>query len=533
MEQQHMPNDIVWDDAPSHQNIQWDDGLDYNKLNQQKAIDDALRQRLQQESWAKRNLEGAITAPSNLWEGIKQGAYELTHAKNPLEASTRGIPQQGYDTSKIHENRVIAGEAPVGALAGNVATALPLAFAPGGTTALGGLGYGTLMGAIQPTEGDESRISNALTSGLISGIVPTTLKVANALRQDPALLAKQQAVNATKDATTQGALNAGFTIPRSMYNPSFLTNRLESIAGKAATKQQAGAENQNLTNDLARKYLGLAEDTPLSPDVLEQLRNSHAAPYREVAALPSVQVPSSQSAILGSKQTRNGAEILDELKTTRDVSRSSWKSINNGTASNANETIKEAKLADAKIAKLETELEDLAKANNKPDLVQRLNEARQNIAKVHTIDKAMNDATGEINAQGLSTLQKKGVPLTDEAKQIADFASAYPELAKPGAKIPAAGVSKSEALAALLLGGVGHAATGNFMGTLLSTLPLLSHPARAVALSKTLQKMPNYDQGLVSKALNELSKLPLSQDQIKKYGFALSQGLSNTNQGEQ
>ena len=178
-------------------------------------------------------------------------------------------------------------------------------------------------------------------------------------------------------------------------------------------------------------------------------------------------------------------------------------------------------------------INDLAKANNQPDLVQRLNEARQNIAKVHTIDKAMNDATGEINAQELLKMQNKNVPLTGEAKQIADFASAYPELAKPGAKIPTAGVSKSEALAALLLGGVGHAATGNFMGTLLSTLPLLSHPARAAALSKTLQKMPNYNEGMVSKALNELSKLPLSQDQIKKYGVAISQGLSNTNQGEQ
>lgn len=511
--------------------------INYPKLNAQQVQDNALRQRLQGESWGARNLEGAMTAPSNLWEGIKQGAYELTHAKDPLNESTRGVPQKGYDTSKIHENRVIASEAPVGAIGGNVATALPLAFAPGGTTALGGIGYGTLMGAMQPTEGDESRVSNALTSGLMGGVVPTTLKVANALRQDPALLAKQKAVNATKDATTEEALKTGFTIPRSMYNASFLTNRLESIAGKAATKQQAGAENQNVTNNLVRKYLGVSEDTPLSPDLLEQLRTAHAAPYREAAALPAGQVGTTSTKSLatgGTTQTpivKTGEQLVNELKVAREDARAAWKASK--MSEKPAQARQQAEALDSHVATLENQLNDLAKANNQPDLVQRLNEARQNIAKVHTIDKAMNDATGEINAQELLKMQNKNVPLTGEAKQIADFASAYPELAKPGAKIPTAGVSKSEALAALLLGGVGHAATGNFMGTLLSTLPLLSHPARAAALSKTLQKMPNYNEGMVSKALNELSKLPLSQDQIKKYGFALSQGLSNTNQGEQ
>jgi len=529
---------IVWDETPQldTKSIVWDEpnsAINYPKLNAQQMQDNALRKRLQGESWMQRNLEGLMTAPSNLVEGVKQGIYELTHAKNPLNVATQGVPQQGYDTSKIRQNRVIASEAPVGAITGNVATALPLAFLPGGNRMAGQAAYGTMLSAAEPTMGDESRVSNMAMGGLTGLAVPAGVKIAGALRKDPAELAREALVNATKDTSTEEALKAGYTIPRSMYNASFLTDRLESLAGKAATKQQAGAENQNLTNDLARKYLGLPEDAPLSPDVLEQLKIVHAEPYREVAKLSSVQIPSSQSAILGSKQTRNGAEILDELKTTRDISRANWKSLNSGNTPNANETLKMAKSADAKIVKLETELEDLAKIHNKPDLVQKLNEARKDIAKVHTIDKAMNDATGEINAQTLLNLQNKDVPLTGEAKQIADFANAYPALARPGAKIPAAGVSKSEALASLILGGIGHSATGNVMGTMLAALPLLSHPARSLALSKTLQKLPSYEQGIVSKALNELSRLPVSSEQAKKYGFALTQGLQNTNQGEQ
>ena len=524
------------------------DELDYSKLYAQKAEDDALRQRLQGESWMSRNLEGLMTAPSNLLEGVKQFGHELANPyqfKNPQTGEVSPVPYTGsqplprkeYDTSKIRQNRVIASEAPVGAITGGVATALPLAFLPGGNRMAGQAVYGAMLGAAEPTLGDESRMSNMAIGGLTGLTIPASIKIASALRKDPAELAREALVNSTKDTSTKEALNAGYTIPRSMYNASFLTDRLESLAGKAATKQQAGAENQKITNDLARKYLGLPENAPLSPDVLEQLRTTAAAPYREASALPAgtVGITSAKSLATGgttqSPIVKTGEQLVNELKIAREDARAAWKASK--MSEKPAQARQQAEALDSHVATLENQLNDLAKANNQPDLVQRLNEARQNIAKVHTIDKAMNDATGEINAQELLKMQNKNVPLTGEAKQIADFASAYPELAKPGAKIPTAGVSKSEALAALLLGGVGHAATGNFMGTLLSTLPLLSHPARAAALSKTLQKMPNYNEGMVSKALNELSKLPLSQDQIKKYGFALSQGLSNTNQGEQ
>lgn len=159
--------------------------LDYSKLLQEKAMTDALRQRLRAEPWLERNVEGAATAPSNLWEGVKQAAYELTHAKNPLNPATRGIPQQEYDTSKIRENRIIAQEAPVGAAVGNVATYAPLAFAPGANRVVGGLGYGALAGALQPTTEGESRASNAVTGALLSGATPVAgaarQKLANAL----------------------------------------------------------------------------------------------------------------------------------------------------------------------------------------------------------------------------------------------------------------------------------------------------------------------------------------------------------------
>ena len=156
-------------------------GINYPQLNAQQVKDTALRSKLQSEPWLQRNLEGAMTAPSNLWEGAKQGVYELTHAKNPLNVATQGVPQQGYDTSKIHENRVIASEAPVGAIAGNVATYAPLAFAPGAQTMAGGVGYGALAGMLQPTTEGENRSKNAIESGMLGGVVPVASAVKNKL----------------------------------------------------------------------------------------------------------------------------------------------------------------------------------------------------------------------------------------------------------------------------------------------------------------------------------------------------------------
>jgi ribosomal protein L29 len=524
------------------------DELDYPQLNAQLKQDNALRKRLQGESWMQRNLEGLMTAPSNLVEGVKQFAHEVTtpyQFKNPQTGEVSPVPYTGsqplprkeYDTSKIRQNRVIASEAPVGAIAGGFATALPLAFLPGGSRMAGQAIYGSMLGAAEPTMGDESRVSNMAMGGLTGLAVPAGVKIAGALRKDPAELAREALVNATKDTSTEEALKAGYTIPRSMYNASFLTDRLESLAGKAATKQQAGAENQKLTNDLARKYLGLPEDAPLSPDVLEQLRTTAAAPYREAAALPAGQVGTTSAKSLGTGGTtqspivKTGEQLVNELKVAREDARAAWRASK--MSEKPAQARQQAEQLDSQVATLENQLETLANLHQQPDLVQRLNQARQNIAKVHTIDKAMNDATGEINAQELLKLQNKNVPLTGEAKQIADFANAYPALSRPGAKIPAAGVSKSEALASLILGGIGHSATGNVMGTLLAALPLLSHPARSLALSKTLQKLPSYEQGIVSKALNELSRLPVSSEQAKKYGFALTQGLQNTKKEEQ
>jgi hypothetical protein len=156
--------------------------LDYVELNSQKQKNDALRSDLQQESWLSRNLKGALTAPSNLLEGGKQLAHELMNPQqyvNPKTGETSSYPvenyqaqpRQQYDTSQIKKNRIIAEEAPVGAITGNVGTGLAAALIPGVNTRAGSMLASGTLSALQPTLGNESRAENAIIGALTGGAV--------------------------------------------------------------------------------------------------------------------------------------------------------------------------------------------------------------------------------------------------------------------------------------------------------------------------------------------------------------------------
>lgn len=93
------------------------------------AFPDALREVLRETDWGTRNIAGAGTALSNLSQGLKQFV---------------GMEDQG----KIQANRIIRDEAPVGAIAGDIAlTAAPFGLAGKSIPAAAavGAGYGLTL----------------------------------------------------------------------------------------------------------------------------------------------------------------------------------------------------------------------------------------------------------------------------------------------------------------------------------------------------------------------------------------------------
>ena len=85
--------------------------------------------------------------------------------------------------------------------------------------------------------------------------------------------------------TIHDAQKAGYVIPPSAVKPSFTTNKLESVAGKAAVRQEAAIRNQEVTNKLAARAIGLPEDTSLSMGALEGVRREAGKTYEKLNAL--------------------------------------------------------------------------------------------------------------------------------------------------------------------------------------------------------------------------------------------------------
>ena len=88
-----------------------------------------------------------------------------------------------------------------------------------------------------------------------------------------------------KAQTIEAGRKEGLVTPPSAVDGSFLTNRLESIGGKAAVGQQAALENQEVFNKIARREAGLGENDPITEKTLDQARVPMEEPYREIAAL--------------------------------------------------------------------------------------------------------------------------------------------------------------------------------------------------------------------------------------------------------
>lgn len=393
------------------------------------------------------------------------------------------------EARKLDAPLMNTGAGRVGNFIGNLALYSPFSLIRGANTIVGAGLTGAAVGALQPVGEEDSRLENAAIGvglGALSQYggnkLVSTLKTR--ATNKAADLASQQSKNSVRDATLKEAQDAGYKVPRSLYDPSFASNRLESIAGKAATKQQAAAGNQDVTNTLAKKALGLPDDSALSISTLEGIRKTASKPYQEIAAMS----PQAKLDLEALKQARNDSQ--------------GWFNAYNRSASPAD--LVKAKEFRTTAEQLEQALEAHATAANRPDLLPALAKARKAIAQTYTVQRALNDATGDVSAPVIGRMFDKGKPLSGGLDTIGKFRAAFPQVSQAGAKVPAAGVSKLEAFAGALLGTGGAAITGSPMGAAAALLPLTSHPARALALSKALQKVPNYSPGVTNKLLQNI-----------------------------
>lgn len=456
---------------------------------------DALRSTLQDTDWGTRNIAAAGTALSGLYQGAKQ------------------FVGMG-DEQQIEANKIMQQEAPVGAIAGNVAaTAIPFGLAGNSVKAAGAIGAG--FGALQPVEGDQSfvniaqgkAINTALGGATAAGGQVLANKVTSAVSNKIADLSKRASQDGVLNDTLKEVNKVGYVIPPSYAPTSGSTSRvLEGISGKYKTNQLAGIKNQRVTNDLARQSLGMSDRAPISLENIEKVRNAAYAPYREIVALQKKEPVKAASAFTDwgtptqAQSGFNPAQALEQLKQARSDATSWFKAYNHTPNP---EWLAKAKAYRDAADSIESGIENYATSLGKADLVQRLVDARKMIAKTYVVERALKPGSGNVNAKVIARLYNKQSPLSDGLDTIGKFASTFEDVAG----IPKSG--NANPITALdFQTGTPAAMAGMFLGGPLGALAGVAPAAVRVAsrygmLSGPAQKAlirPDYAIGLPTRA---------------------------------
>lgn len=276
--------------------------------------------------------------------------------------------------------------------------------------------------------------------------------------------------------TLKDASAAGYVVPPSVVKPRAGTQVLEKVAGKASLSQEASVRNQAVTNNLSAKAIGLPENTPLFPETVKAVKEKAGAVYNEIDEL----APPQNMEWFPRFHERNLGEQLKQARADASGWYKSYFEKPNPTF------LKRAERYEALADSIESDIERLAQASGKPDLMQRFKDARTLYAKATDIERAIIPGTGDVSAARIGRLLEKRKPLSGEMETIAKFAKAFPRESRNAVTVPSPSVSGTDAIGSAVLGTVG-AGTMGAPGMLAAGLPLLRQPARSLALSAPVQ----------------------------------------------
>lgn len=465
--------------------------------------------------------------------GNEDRRQSITEATRSLGANPDSMT---YGAGKLGSE--IAGTAGMGSALSGLGGAIPglaqragpaldairtAGFSAGGATGLGGLGARTLGGAI--TGGASAGLvspEDAAAGAIIGGVLPGALQLGSAVGGAAGRMLRGPEQAPQLASAIEAAQRAGYVIPPTQANASLGNRLLEGMAGKISTAQNASALNQGVTNKMAARSLGLAEDTTLTPEVLTNIRKAAGQAYDSIGkagtvvpgpeyakALDEIAAPHMKAALgfpgaapspviklaesLRSESFDAGAAVA-KIKELRSAADDAFRTGNTdiGRAS------KKAATA------LEDALDKHLQATGATDLLQQFRDARKLIAKTYSVEKALNPASGSVDARKLGQQLTKGKPLSGELADAATFGLQFPKAAQ--AVDGMGSLPQTSPLDWALAGGM-TAATSNPLGM----AGLLARPAaRSLALSPLIQSRLRQSPGL-------LNSLPM--DDLARFGL--------------
>lgn len=447
---------------------------------------------------------------------------ELVTGKRDTLADKLGLPTEA-DVAEARELDKPLMET-AGGLVGNVAGHVGVSLlVPGVGTYKGAVAAGGALGALQPTVDGESRIQNAAI-GAGAGVAGKAVgdkvagAVANRLTARDAALTAEASRNAPRDAALEAGRKAGYVVPpRMVEKQGVLGSVVEAVGGRTKTEQLASNRNQAVTNELARTALGVADDTPITPELLKGIRAKAGEAYETLRGVGTITADKQFVGDLGKiTQKYQGAskdfpelarnEIAEVVASvnkpsfTTDAAVDAMSILRERAASAFGKGDKSLGTAYRQTSQaLEDAIERRLIEGGSREALSAFQAARRTIAKTYTVEKAL-DAGGNVSASRIAADLKKGKPITEELRTIGEFAGNFQKAAQSTAKVEP--YSVTDAFAAGMLGTAG--------GLPAAALPLVRPAARSLVLSPTYQRLmanPEYGTSLMLRGSAEGSKV--------------------------
>ena len=247
----------------------------------------------------------------------------------------------------------------------------------------------------------------------------------------------------------QAAQRLGVAVNPAEANPNVTTKMLVGATGESVVNAKIAKTNAPKWNDLARKDLGLPENTQLTPEAFDKARSAHSAPYDAIKQIGVMQ-PSNQvlaelnglkldprSTSSPEKAARVNAAVdrvmnqtVDGLSGDNVVSQiRDFRKDANQTFKNPNATGIEIDVAEANLG-IANALENLIENNiTNPKALEDFRKARTAIAKTYDWERSTGITTKQVDPAQIVKLAEKGKPLTGVLADIANVAGNFPDIA--------------------------------------------------------------------------------------------------------
>lgn len=442
----------------------------------------------------------------------------------------------GYVLNTMRKNEPVTAGQVAGA---SIANSVPgVSLAKEGMKAFAGNAarYATANTAAKAAETniDQGRLPTPLEAGIAagSGVVGAGMVKALDTGSQVRLNAERAKLGSVRDRVVSEATNRGFVIEPAGERPSAMNNTLQSLAGKAATHQEASTINSEIRNKLVREDLGLPPGAPLTPQTLEGIRTKAAEPYKVLETI-SEQAKANLATLKKNKLTisdphelavasadpdmvrevadlavKAGADV-QALKKARIEQRQAWDRYKDSRGDP--KFYDAAKEAEASVDAIENNILEASRKLGIPGLPEQLSESRRLIAKTHEVQYSLND-DGYVSGKDLAKRLNQGAKLDGNLELIAKFTNSVPRVNTDRSMIPPPSVDKLKGYAAMSMA-LGGGSTMGPKGIALGALPYTDTAIRKLILSGPYQRgfatpyygpnIPDYIAGLARSGVEQ------------------------------